>query len=510
MLNITIVKIMKSLRGLPTMQDFFETYAFLIKAIRRSGYAAQVISGLTEIGGIFAAAYTSLLPVFPELAVYAAGTIAVIGTALIEIGLRVLLPHSVDAVLYKRFAGLYLPMTIAIWGCTVVLLGASGVISFSNSKTIVKEYLPAAEQLATDQQDSTWNAQRAALGAAFSQDSTMIAGRYETLIQAEKTAYAGRIQAKKTELQNIRRKESRTGQSYASAKDEIRAAIATLEAEAAGKVASLEGARAQELSEASREYKDGIAAKEGRYLAAVDSIGGINQAAIDERTANVSTYGGGLAWFTIVALFVLVVSIILDRIHRKGSGIKETVELSQYDVNPPWWVNLQHAVRERWNYAVQSRITAFADKTPPAPLPGQPSELYSPSQLANIQITLKVDQDGVTDEEGNVIYIQPKRRAIGFRTGETPEDSRDLYSTRKTEGVHEPHTRKEAHETEDLRTLKQRLKFYKKRLGSHEQKAIKLEQKGKPIPKRTLTAIENNEQWVEHYTQLINQAEGRK
>ncbi|MCB0565797.1 MAG: hypothetical protein KDD01_15605, partial [Phaeodactylibacter sp.] len=315
--------------------------------------------------------------------------------------------------------------------------------------------------------------------------------------------------------------------------------------------ASLEASRAQELSEASREYKGAIAGKEGRYLAAVDSIGAINQAAVDERTGKVATYGGGLAYFTIICLFILCASVILDRIHRKGSGIKETVELSQYDVNPHWWTNLRAAVSERWNHAMQSRITAFANRTPPAPLPADPSELYDPSKLANIQVVLMVDNEGATDDEGNVIYIKPKRRQIGFRHTDTPVDSakssRDLYSTRKQEGDTPKHEHEKTnfhcnncgrefmyshlidgyctlcigdappkidldteHETPNLREWKQRLKFYKKRLGSHEQKAIKYERKGEQIPKRTLTAIENNEQWVQHYTNLINQAEGRK
>lgn len=505
---------MKSLRGLPTVQAFFETYAFLIKAIRKSGYAAQIISGLTEIGGIFAAAYSSLLPIFPELAIYAAGTIAVIGTAVIEIGLRVLLPHTVDAVLYRRFSGLYLPMTIAIWGCTVLLLGASGVLSFQNSKTIIAEYAPAAEQLATNEQDSTWSAERAALGASFSKDSAMIAGRHESMIQAEKVAFAGRIQAKKTELQNLRRKEARTGQSYASAKDEIRAAIAMLEADAAGKVANLEASRAQELSEASREYKEAIAGKEKRYLAAVDSVGAINQAAIDERAGKVGTYGGGLAYFTIICLFILCASVILDRIHRKGSGIKETVELSQYDVSPHWWVNLRAAISERWNHAMQSRITAFANKTPPAPLPADPSELYDPSQLANIQIMLKVDGEE-TDEEGNVIYIKPKRRQIGFLTPQNNE-STTRGKRNNSKGSEAENSRaikstgKEAYNTPDLWKLKQRLKDYKKRLASFEQKKRYAERKGKEVPARTLNAIDNNRAKVEEYTELINQAEGSK
>lgn len=403
---------MKSLHGLPTVQDFFQTYAKLSSAIRRSGFAAQVVSALTEIGGIYAAAYSALLPVFPSLAFYLAAAVALIGTAVIEVGLRVLTPHTVDAVLYRRFNGLYLPMTVAIWLCTALLLGTSGVISFANSKTIVAEYTPPAEQLATTAQDSAYLAEKSALAATFSQDSAMIAGRHESQIQAQKIAYAGKIQAKQTELRNLRRKEGRTGQSFATQKDNAAAAIAAIEAEKAAQLASLEASKAHELGEARKAYTAAAAWAKTGYAAKVDSIQAINRAAIDQRAETVSSYGGGLGYFTIVCLFIFCASVVLDRIHRKGSGIRETIELSQYDVSPPALAEALQAIRERFNYSLMSRIKAFADRTPPAPLPTQPTQLYDPTEVSNITIVLKVDQDA----NGGEIVMQPKRRPIGFST----------------------------------------------------------------------------------------------
>jgi hypothetical protein len=67
-----------------------------------------------------------------------------------------------------------------------------------------------------------------------------------------------------------------------------------------------------------------------------------------------------------------------------------------------------------------------------------------------------------------------------------------------------------AHENpSNLADLKQRLRLYKKRLASHVQKKIKHEKAGKKVPKRTLTAIENNTYWVQEYTKQIQELESQ-
>ncbi len=505
---------MKSLQSAPKERAFFDVYARLARSIKASGLFAQIVSGLTEVGGIYAAAYTALLPVFPTLALYFAAAVAIIGTAIIELGLRVLAPQTVDAILYRRYKGLHLAMTISIWLLTAVLFTASGLLSFRNSKTIVNEFTPEATEQTTAQADSIYQAEAARLASAWANDSARIVEQYAAQITAAQTAGAGKVNAAKRELSNWYNRERRTGDSYGTQKDRARQLIADREAEAAAALAALKAQEAEALSTARNDYKAALGTAQADRRTAAGEVKAANEAAAGERAATVAAYGGGLGWFTVICLLVFAASVVLDRIHRKGSGITETVELSQYDVNPPALVEAWEALRERVQYALRSKITAFAEKTPAAPLPARPAELYDPTQLANIVINLQVEGE----DDDNTIYIQPKRRQIGFKTaGTDPEaanTSRALYNARTPHTKHEPeapeqHT-KSSYETPDLRHLKQRLKEYKKRLGKHQQKALRYEKEGKPVPKRTAAALDNNAQWVEHYANLIDQAEATK
>lgn len=504
---------MKHLRTAPTETGFFETYAKLAKSITLSGVFAQVVSALTEIGGIFAASYSALLPLFPQLALPFAAVVALIGTAVLELGLRVLMPYSVDAVLYRRFSGLHLVITIVTWGLTVVLLTASGLLSFQNSKTIVAEYSPEAEQVTTTQADSIYQAATARHSATWQADSARIAGQYAAQITAATTAGAGKVEAAKRELSNIYNKEKRTGQSYATQKDRARQLIADREAEAAEQIAGLQAAQATAMEEARQRYREGIAKAEAEHGAATGEIKETNQVATTERAATVAAYGLGLGWFTICCLIIFSAAVILERIHAKGSGITEKVELSQYDLNPAAWVEAWQAFRDRVQYNVRSRIQAFAERTPPPPLPTPAPELYDPTQFANIAVTLKIEREA--EEAEQVIYLQPKRRAIGFHTRQTAPEAHTKKATKKGQNSCAiKGTPKATHETPELRQLKQRLKDYKKRLGKHQQKAKVQERTKGEATRRTLEAIENNRHWVEHYTALLNQAEaaakGRK
>jgi hypothetical protein len=93
------------------------------------------------------------------------------------------------------------------------------------------------------------------------------------------------------------------------------------------------------------------------------------------------------------------------------------------------------------------------------------------------------------------------------------DPERDLNSTRKKqdhEAATPPDALPEGADPETLAKLntgqmKQRLKMYKKRLGSHTQKKLKAERKGDIPSDRTLSAIQNNEQWVRLYEYLLNE-----
>lgn len=519
---------MKSIYSLPQDKLFYDKYASLIKSVVLAGIFAQIVSGMTESGAIFTSTKASLEPFYLGWwGVLLAGIVAALATLVIEIGLRKTFPVAVDAVLYRRWSGLELWISIFVWLLSVALFTTSGLLSFHNSRVIVDDLTPEAEQQTTTSADSTYQAETAAHRQTFVADSTLIANSYAAKTTSTRAAFDGRIKAKDEKIRGYESREARTGRSYASRKDRTRQERAELEAEKAEALAALEAARADELTQARTNYREQIKEATASRKTATDEVKTANQQAEKDRLANVNKYGGGLGWFTVVCLFLFAVSVVLDRIHRKGAGITESVQIEAYDFRPgalrEWW----SAITERINYSLHNRITAFANETPSAPLPAQPDAVYDLAEALQ-HVTIKVELDQATSDEQKIVYLntkepeettKPKRNRIGFnRDRETTNDATNpvdpLYAANheaettnhEQEGTtnHKAaETTKESYETTDLRHAKQQLKKYKKRLGSHQQKAIKQERDSGKVCKRTNDAIANNSQWVEHWTGVI-------
>ena len=407
---------MKHLNSTPQDTAFFSVYARLAKSVKASGYFAQVVSALTEVGGIGAAAYSVLFPIFGENTIHIAAAIATIGTAVLEVGLRVTIPQAVDAVLYKRWQGLHLAMSIAVFVLGFVLLATSGVLSYKNSQTIVDSVVdqPARDSTGIQGAQIEYNATQAKAAEAYRADSTTTVQQFTERKTATAAAYSGQVGSAKRELSNIYNKERRTGQSYATAKDQARQKIADVEAEQAAAIAAITTEQAAALAALKSEYKAALVKADQDHRAALAQLEAEYTTATTERGQTVSAYGGGLAYFTIICLFIFLASVILDRIHRKGSGIAETVELSQYDINPPAIVEAYQAMRERVQTTIRAKIAQFEERTPAAPLPTSKRELYDPTQLSNVRINLKLDDENEGEER--TIRIAAKRRQIGYFT----------------------------------------------------------------------------------------------
>ncbi|KGE85924.1 hypothetical protein IX84_25300 [Phaeodactylibacter xiamenensis] len=501
--------------------------------------ATLIVSGTTEIGGIFTATVSAFEPIAGQYSWYVAGAIALIATFVLEGGLRIMIPQAVDSFLYKRFQGLDLALTVIYVVLGIGLMATSGYLSFVNSKIIVDSVVvePERDSLAIKGARIDYNANQAKAAETYRNDSTATAQRYQERLAAEQTSYAGKIGAAKRELSNIYNRERRTGQSFATAKDAARQKIANLQAEEATAIAGIKAEKAEALSTLLAEHKALLAEIKTTYQKATASLEKKFQEAKGERTATVDGYGGGLAYFTVISLFIFLASVILERIYVKGSGIKQTIELSQYDVSPPAYIEAWHAFRDRIQTNIRTRIANFAAKTPPPPLPTAPTELYDPTQLSNITINLKIQQEDTGEQDGDrTIYIQPKRRQIGFTRKDAPQDRTKVYDHEppptKPDGgpeppprtSHEPLTTEppshgirwavnpplENYANMPLPDLLQRLKRHKKRLGEQTQKKLAAERKGETVQRRTLDAIENNRNWVNSLTALINHKQGKQ
>jgi hypothetical protein len=372
---------MKTFLTLPKDSEFFNRYARLIPALKLSGYLGQIVSALTELSVIYTAIYASLIFFSPKLAPAGAVIAAVIGVAIIEIGLRVLLPYSIRAILYRRFAGLDLSITVIVFVACAVLLSAGTLMSYHGSRDVVESVKPKPKLEGTAAAEREYRQAEQKVINTWRADSAEIAVRYAAQMEATKAQYTALIAQATSKLQSIEAKE-RSGQRFTMAKNQARERLATLEAEQAGKLANLQTEKSKEISAVTirkTEALNNVTAELGKAREQTEKANSKTLIETEQRTRR---YKGGLSWFTIICHLVLIVSIAVDEIHKKGSGIEQKVVPTQYDFSDNVVSELVHALSCRWNQYARELIRRIEERTPPPPLPLSPNELYS---LENMQ-----------------------------------------------------------------------------------------------------------------------------
>lgn len=460
---------MKKVNSLPENEEFFSNYIWLVKALSIAGYGGQVVSALTEIGGIYVAARLSLAPIIPaEFLVYICGTIAALGTAIIEVGLRHSVPHCVDSVLYRRFSGLRLAITVFVWLITGLLLIASGVLSFRNSTTIVSNMTQGEKLKDIAEADSIYTGKLETLDSIHRQEAATLDSTYKQISGAEAGALAAKVQIAERNLSNWKNRQWREKASLGTQIDAARLELTQAQAELAAATADITREKSQKLEALKARMEEKRQEAKAEHEAAIAQ-------ATESQAGKVAEYGGGLAYFTIICLVLLIVSITINRIVKKGSGVKEQVEITQYDLLPNPITAAWNAAGHRIRYILLNAITRFDEKTPDLNLPEGVREIYDPAEVKRQRAKLKLEEG--EDSE----YVIPRKRIRAFGDKEpkasitTDQPEHSFYEVNK------------------------RLRDYQKRLARHKQKAAKYERKGEAIPLRTQSAIDNNARWVEHW-----------
>jgi len=361
---------------LPTNNDFFNRYATLIPTLFKLGVITQLISALTEVGIIYSIILSRVYEIAPNNAELLATIGAIIGTAFLEIGLRKFTPYSIKAFLYQRFIGLDLAMTIFILIVCTGLFLASGTLSFSGSKELVRIATPIPTEQSTDKTDLANKDKKRELRAVFVSDSATIASGYLKQIEAEKSRYKSLIELQQSNLNRYLRKEQRTGLSYTTKKETIKGKIATIFAEQAATIANTEARQATELKTLTSNRKQDLKAVDSLYLAEINIIRTANQQTKDKAESATLFYGNGLAWFTIICLLVFLFSVVIEEIHKKGSGIQQIAIPNQYHFSESILSDFINMVSEKVNFKLRHKIQSWSMATPPPPIPLAPPNLY--------------------------------------------------------------------------------------------------------------------------------------
>ena len=367
---------MKVQYSLPKDEKFFGDYASLAPTLVALGYLAQVVNALTEFGVVYSIVKASLQDFFPNYAPAAGLFGAIIGTAFLEVGLRKFIPYSVRAILYKRFAGLHLFISCFVFVITFGLLGSGLFLSFHGSKELVKVTAPTPKLESLGKTDSTSASQKAEAFRRYSADSLEVITRFTPITSALKAKYAAQLQQ---ESQQLARWEAK-GKTYRGQTMATKAKISAIQAQEATELASLEQSKAEAQEAALKARNVSLATIEAEHSQQRLKIETKNSNAEASTENQVNKYGGGLAWFTIVCHLVLLLSITIHEIHKKGSAIEEVALPNQYFFSQSITAEFWEMVSDKINYHLRSFIRKQAARTPEAPAPEEPPTLWELAQ----------------------------------------------------------------------------------------------------------------------------------
>ncbi len=360
---------------LPQNEAFFQRYAGLVPTLSKLGYLAQVVSALTEIGILFALIRGAVADIAPPMVATAAGLIgATLGTAFIEIGLRKFLPFTARQILNKRFAGLDLVMSVAIFAASALLLTASGYLSFKGSKDTVAAVTPPAKkgEVVTGLYDDLKEGER----QMFSRDSAAISARYTAQIAALELAHHAAADAAQTKLKGIEGKERTTGQSFSTQKATIKQTIADAAAAHTAKIADIHNQQAAELKTRQDKRDAEINTVNDRLNRAYKTEEQQYAAAEAKRQQQVRTWGGSVAWFTVLCLAVLLLAIALQEVHAHGAQVQEEAIPTEFYFRESPTAAFINAISERLHVWAFNIIKRIEDGTPEPPEPPKPPTVY--------------------------------------------------------------------------------------------------------------------------------------
>lgn len=385
---------MRLLYELPKQEPFFSRYASLGPSLNKLSYLAQIISGLTEYGVFFALLLPKIAEIVPNKAYLIAGIGAAILTAVVEIGMRKFAPYSVRAILYKRWQGLDLPLSILIWLFTIGLFGVSLFTSFQGSKDAVYEAFANGKSKTKIEQNLSIEKQ--AILKRFTADSTQTAQTYDDQILAAQNVGSAAVNAKREQIRSIERKEKATGQSFLSQKSKLKEEMASTQAETAAKVAELQTKKADALATLLTKRENSTTEVK------TDAQGGIASL-----TQKGEKYGGYLAWFTIICHIFFAIAVTMLELIKKGSDIEEKAVIGTYHFDQSiigeWYTTFSH----KWQTYLRTHIRTWAAKTKEVPEPTELPTLFEYDQQQKRVVVGGFMSQNPNNNSASVITQQP-------------------------------------------------------------------------------------------------------
>lgn len=406
---------MKSIKSLPENEEFYARYAPLINGAKPVSWLGQVMSGITEFAAFFFMISAAFYGFGHAVIIAFAAIGSVVGVLVLEISKRFFVPYGVRQIVYRRFDGAERFISILLISAGVVSLCMSSVVSWVGSKYAVEAIYPEPEQKDKSSIDSLTRAEQAQINSRWTADSAGIAARYAPQLGAITKAARSAYSAKNRELSALESRERTTGKSYSSKRSAIKIELSEINADRDAKLATIEQQKGAELAALQLTRSNAISAIQSRQGREWETIDQFNGASREKKDKAVSSYGGGLAIFCVIADAILLILCIIREIHEKKSEVTEKIVFNAYDHAPGLWAEFSEAMLERWNSYARRKIAGFSARTQDPVIPETTKQIIDFSGVGNTRLNLRVEDGGERQE----MIIRAKQVQQG-----TPPDNR--------------------------------------------------------------------------------------
>ena len=301
--------------------EFLGKYGKLLQISILLSIFCQIISTTTEVG-VF---YANLTNKFSFLGWFSflPTTILTIGfVAGIELGGRAILSYAVDALLYFRFKGLELFLSLVVIPSAFFLLKTSLNVSVEGSPQVVESFSKFPTLASTETVNTELTNEKAEIYRVYGEDKALIESNYNQQIATITSQYKGKTTKLQKSIDNYTRKEQRGQGSFKSRKNYLYGKIAELESERDLKIGVLEGKKGAELKSLMSQRELKIAKAKGIYEKSKSKIDRKNDKATNKHENQKEANKGSLSNLVYATFILFILSVVVERIIYKGAEIE--------------------------------------------------------------------------------------------------------------------------------------------------------------------------------------------
>jgi hypothetical protein len=228
----------------------------------------------------------------------------------------------------------------------------------------------------------------------------------------------------------------------------------------------------------------------------------------DEVAANAASNGYIFAVLTFAGQLVFYLMLFLILQIEAGSEIYEDLEPNEFHNQPSVWSDLKAVVRHRVERGAR-RLMAY--------IFGSRERLEADLPYVSLWTDGSTKPEETTTPPLAAAHTKTEPRFYQKVDDPYTPTTRAPFNTRTKSTTHEPSTPKKAvehtkpaHEAPGTKKVYSRLVQYRKRLGTHTQKAKAQQRKTGEVKARTAEAIANNGTWVSHYEGILKSLTNEK